>query len=269
MRRDSRIAVVRLFLSMILCILAPPASAHSPYEFVDQQFPISGGRSVELVRFYIDGIVAADPGRAELRIGPAVIAYTPEGSTVRTYCSNLDRCWVTVFQMSSLWPETWQLDNASINWQEPVTVNPFAYDPVNQTDPPSAVAFIPVMKLGLAAISCILLVHDYAAMFSILLAIWFGLSYGMRWLNHRHFHAGGQRFPYVSNALGWIFLLGLMVFGLFLLVFEWGFPLLLALAVLALAGLLRRRLERWLPQKFDWLRGHYTRLPPMPPPSCF
>ncbi|HWU00609.1 MAG TPA: hypothetical protein VN229_23425 [Terriglobales bacterium] len=229
-----------------------PAWAHSPYAIAEKDLALDNGSNVRLERFYGDGIIGYDPVRVQLRDPSGfILAYTPVGSSVATFCPQLERCWAFTFWPYSGLPQTWRLVPGAIDWQSRLTTDLGPDFDIEDT----ALAFTPTNSLVLGLFGTCLRMLQAWPLLALLLTIWFALSYAMRWLNYRHYRRTGRRLAVFSTLLGCLFLFVLMVSVLGFGALFQGLPVLPIIAVLLSAGLMRRLLERFLPPDWHWLRG--------------
>ena len=125
-------------LVVVLC-LSSGASAHQPYARPIAEFWIPDGGKLTVEKLYGDGVVRPDPVRGQVKDDRgAVVALTLVGLDATSYCPELRRCWILIFDQRSVRPTIWRLQPNDINWTAPIRRITWPED----DDQPAPVGFV-------------------------------------------------------------------------------------------------------------------------------
>jgi hypothetical protein len=93
MRKTSRTARCLSLAAASFAVSVAPARAHRPYEQLDRTMSDAHGRQLQLVRYYEDGIIGADPVKLMLRdASGTVLAETDFSRDVLVHCQADNVC---------------------------------------------------------------------------------------------------------------------------------------------------------------------------------
>lgn len=114
--RDQFDPLMRKATAILLVVLfSSPVFAHRPYAVKQGIIEGPGGNAIIKEHVYGDGIFVADPGAFQLRSrNGMVLASSPVGQHVGTFCPSVSFCWAFPYGQVMPFSSGWKLDPESI-----------------------------------------------------------------------------------------------------------------------------------------------------------
>lgn len=206
-----------LLLAAIVSFLSIEfAYAHSPYTKDIKTIAVDG-KAITVQRLFGDGIFFADPVSLQLKNeAGGVVAYTPVGRAVSSFCRSKFFCWGFVFPNSYPWPLAYKLSPPTANWNASKTHEGYPETDRKGQGYGFERTFNPLMSL----IGSFMLIKDYFIWYSILFSP-FLLSPLVQAANKKALKVAlSKSARFVVSALNiaaqsvlWVFALSVIFFG--------------------------------------------------------